>query len=327
MIRLTRATYGSVLALAACCCACTGADDGSSSSTNPGAVEATPTASAGSSAQEQSTAGNASAAATGAPPAAATTGTAPSHDAHGESPAATPPTSVPSTPTFDMPDVPPPVSAPLPSSSPTALGAGGTTPTVTPPVEGLAGAASGGGGSDGESGGGSGGSAGDGNDGLLAFGPPGAATEEMCGYCHGVNGEGTNLAPEIQHPVEDYATWVVRNGREHPDFEEPMPEYGEDVVSDELLGEIFVFLQSFPEPTTGEGLYLDHCANCHGVDALGGVTTRDISAEGPAGVLMHVRQGAHPGEFENRREYMHAYTAEELSDEQVQLIAEHIQSL
>jgi hypothetical protein len=40
-----------------------------------------------------------------------------------------------------------------------------------------------------------------------------------------------------------------------------------------------------------------------------------------------VRDGAHPGEFDNRTEYMHAYTTEDLSDAQVQMIADYVQSL
>jgi mono/diheme cytochrome c family protein len=165
-------------------------------------------------------------------------------------------------------------------------------------------------------------------EGLLAFGPPGVPVEEMCGYCHGVNGEGTNLGPELQHPVEDYSTWVIRNGRMgHPDYEDDMPAYGQDVLTDELLQEIFVFLQDFPEAADGEGLYLDHCANCHGSDGLGGVTMRDVTPESTPGVITHVRDGAHPGEFDNRTEYMHAYTTGDLTDAQVQLIAEYVQTL
>jgi hypothetical protein len=60
---------------------------------------------------------------------------------------------------------------------------------------------------------------------------------------------------------------------------------------------------------------------------LGGVTTRDITPEGTQGVITHVRDGAHPGEFDNRTEYMHAYTTEDLSDAQVQMIADYVQSL
>jgi mono/diheme cytochrome c family protein len=183
-------------------------------------------------------------------------------------------------------------------------------------VGGVAGMPSGGGGSAAEP------------DGLLAFGPPGVDADQMCGYCHGPNGEGSNLAPEIQHPVEDYATWVIRNGRMgHPDYENDMPAYGPDVLSDELLQQIFAFLQDFPEPTTAEGLFLDHCANCHGADGKGGVTMRDITREGVQQVISKVRMGSHDGDFGNRREYMHPYTTGQLSDEQVQMLADYVQTL
>jgi mono/diheme cytochrome c family protein len=150
---------------------------------------------------------------------------------------------------------------------------------------------------------------------------------EQCMFCHGFDGEGTDEGPEIQHPVEDYSTWVIRTGREHPDYDDAMLAYTEEELPDEALAAIFTFLQSIPMPTTGEGLYHDHCENCHGADARGGVTTRDITPEGAMGFLNHVRQGAHPGEFDNRTEYMHAYTPQELTDEQVTLIFDYVQTL
>jgi hypothetical protein len=99
-----------------------------------------------------------------------------------------------------------------------------------------------------------------------------------CAACHGPNGEGTALGYEIRHPVRPYATWVVRHGRTGGEFPgSAMLAYAPSSLTDAQLGTIFDYLDSLPQPTTGEGLYLDYCRNCHGTDARGGVTGVDIS--------------------------------------------------
>jgi mono/diheme cytochrome c family protein len=164
-------------------------------------------------------------------------------------------------------------------------------------------------------------------DGLFAFNIPTRENDEQCGFCHGSQGEGTELGPEIQHPVEDFATWVVRNGREHPDYELEMPEFSEADVSQELLQEIFDFLSAFPQPTTGQALFLDYCANCHGADALGGAPDRPIIDAPEDEFLELVRNGHSPGEFGDRREFMPEFSQDQVSDAELTLIIEYVGSL
>ena len=149
----------------------------------------------------------------------------------------------------------------------------------------------------------------------------------QCAVCHGPEGAGTPLGPEIQHPVTDFATWVVRNGRMHPGYMEPMPKFTTVQLTDAQLTGIFSFLAMRPKPTTGAELYKDYCQNCHGPDARGGVTMRNISTKLVADFLKHPRDGHHPGEFSNRREYMPRWTAAELSDAELRLIFQHVDSL
>lgn len=230
-------------------------------------------------------------------------------------------------------------------SAPTAGGRGGSGGGggARPGMTGMAGAMAGGGGGTGGSGGTAGSStredasAPGSRDGGLPASRDGAASDApsspisgfaLCVVCHGPEGEGLpDKGPEIQHPVIDFSTWVVRNGRVHPAYKEPMMKYTVDQVSDAQLQGIFTFLASPPKPTTGKGLYDDYCANCHGADGKGGVTMRDISSEPVNVFITDSRGGHHPGEFENRREYMPKWTPAELSDAELRLIFAYIDSL
>lgn len=155
----------------------------------------------------------------------------------------------------------------------------------------------------------------------------------LCVGCHGTNGEGapataTMGGPEIKHPVADFATWVIRNGRAHPDFMEPMPKFPTDMLSDANLQGILSYLSAQPKPTTGPALYLDYCANCHGANGAGGVTMRSLlNVTMMSALTTSVRNGHHAGEFSNRRDFMPKWTAAQLSDAELQLIFQHIQSL
>jgi mono/diheme cytochrome c family protein len=149
-----------------------------------------------------------------------------------------------------------------------------------------------------------------------------------CVVCHGPEGQGVPMmGPEIQHPVVDFSTWVVRNGRTHPGYLLPMLKYPPETLSDAQLQGIFTFLAARPKPTTGEGLYKDYCANCHGADAKGGVTMRPIDTEPVNVFLTDTRAGHHPGEFSNRREYMPKWTPAELSDAELRLIFTYVDGL
>ncbi|HEY0709080.1 MAG TPA: c-type cytochrome [Polyangia bacterium] len=148
-----------------------------------------------------------------------------------------------------------------------------------------------------------------------------------CSVCHGADGSGTMKGPDIQHPVVDFGTWMVRNGRMHPSYMDPMPMYLPAVISDVQLQAIFAYLAAPPKATTGQALYKDFCANCHGADARGGPTMRNISTQTAAVFIMHVRSGHHPGEFSNRREYMPKWTATELTDAEIRLISTYVDTL
>jgi len=150
---------------------------------------------------------------------------------------------------------------------------------------------------------------------------------ESCSPCHGVEGEGTMLAYAIQHPLRDYSRWVVRNGRpQGTKFPGAvMLPFGEDKLADAELELIFDYLDSFPQPADGQGLFMDYCRNCHGVDAAGGVVQTDIRDELDE-ALEKVREGEgnDPGD---RTGYMPLFSEERLSDEEVAAIVEFVGGL
>jgi mono/diheme cytochrome c family protein len=147
-----------------------------------------------------------------------------------------------------------------------------------------------------------------------------------CVMCHGEQGIGTLLAPGIQHPIRDYFTWVVRNGRAMTTYMKPMEKWGTDKLSDADLMLIFDYLDKPPQPTTGEGLFMDYCANCHGKDAKGGVVGHNLLNE-VAKINDMVRKGAHAGEFDMRKEFMPAFTTQRISDADLKLIHDYVDSL
>ncbi len=166
------------------------------------------------------------------------------------------------------------------------------------------------------------------DDGLLANGAP--LAWEQCYSCHGPDGEGSAKGYELRHPKREYFRWVVRNGRPGTGFEDSeMEAFDEVEVSDEDLEAIMDWLGALEQPSTGEGLYLDYCANCHGADGRGGVVRVDVvhEARRPARVIDVVRRGEGGREYWNRRDYMPAWPAWELGDDEIGLIAEHLRSL
>jgi mono/diheme cytochrome c family protein len=147
-----------------------------------------------------------------------------------------------------------------------------------------------------------------------------------CKVCHGEQGAGSPLAPELAHPVRDYSTWVVRNGRAQTTYVKPMDKWGTDKLSDAQLMLIFDYLDLPPQPTTGQALYADYCANCHGADGKGGPTMRDITNE-VGKVLTQVRSGKNVGNFAMRRDYMPAFPPSDISDSELMLIRDYVNSL
>lgn len=148
----------------------------------------------------------------------------------------------------------------------------------------------------------------------------------ICASCHGDMGEGIpNTAPEIQHPVRDFATWVVRNGRTGlAEYSDPMEAYSEIIVPVDALNGIFDFLDSIPQPTTGEGLYTDYCGNCHGPGGAGGPAAHDINRESASGLTQHARQGAGLNDMSRRTNYMPQFTQDMVTDAEIQLIYQYL---
>jgi mono/diheme cytochrome c family protein len=173
--------------------------------------------------------------------------------------------------------------------------------------------------------GGAGGGSGAG--GMLSDDPGTRAFQMHCLMCHGEQGVGIVLGPEIQHPVRDFSTWVVRNGLPGVGYLKPMEAIPPAMLSDADLNLIFDYLDKPPQPTTAEGLYKDYCGNCHGADGKGGPTTRDITGDAVDPIEEVVRQGTHLGMYEERNEYMPAYPTTRVSDAELQLISDYVDTL
>ena len=150
--------------------------------------------------------------------------------------------------------------------------------------------------------------------------------EETCAICHGVDAQGTMTGYELRHPVREYATWVVRNGRPGLEFENSaMLPFGPDAIPDEALEEVWDYLDAFPQPLTGEGLYLDYCGNCHGAEADGGSVEQDVTHADRDEIWETVREGKHTSELGERNEYMPAFDETVLTDDEIDLIVDYVE--
>jgi mono/diheme cytochrome c family protein len=147
-----------------------------------------------------------------------------------------------------------------------------------------------------------------------------------CAKCHAEQGRGGMNGPEIVHPVREYSSWVVRNGRAMTSFPMPMEKWGADKLSDAQLNLIFDYLDTPPQPTTGAELYRDYCTNCHGSDAKSGPAMKNLLNEVDE-LKDQVRKGAHPGEYSMRQEYMPAFSTMRLSDADLDKIYQYVDGL
>ena len=100
-------------------------------------------------------------------------------------------------------------------------------------------------------------------------------------------------------------------------------------LSDTELRSIIDYLKGFPQPTTGEALFADYCAGCHGADGTGGPSTVDLTmlANSAVEVPMQVRMGSHLDNFAQRTEYEPFRAPTELSDSDLMLLTAYIDTL
>ncbi len=212
-------------------------------------------------------------------------------------------------------------------------GAGGTQGSAGVGGQGQAGSVGGGG----ASGGGqaAAGSAGTGGAGTAGSGGGSLESPEALRYrisclpCHGQLGSGIStpelLGPEIQHPIADYARWVVRNGLPGVGYKEPMEPWTTIALPDADLELVLGFLNKLPKPLTGQQLYGDYCGNCHGADGKGGVTLVDVTTPTAlANFTTVVRAGAALGQYNLRSDYMPAFDPTVLTDAEVQLVSDYV---
>jgi mono/diheme cytochrome c family protein len=140
-----------------------------------------------------------------------------------------------------------------------------------------------------------------------------------------------SLGPEIQHPVRDFSTWVVRNGRSgHPSFPKSvMAAFPVSALPDATLTSFFDALSTptLPKPTTGAALFADYCANCHGATGAGGPAGHNAKGEPLSKALSMVRAGHSLTQFSVRTGYMPKWSTSELTDAEVGLIVSYLDSL
>ncbi|HVY26222.1 MAG TPA: c-type cytochrome [Polyangiaceae bacterium] len=153
-----------------------------------------------------------------------------------------------------------------------------------------------------------------------------ALYDANCKVCHNELGTGSILGPEIQHPVRDYAAWVVRNGRAQTTYLKPMDKWGTDKLSDSQLMLILDYLSTPPKPMGGQALFLDYCSNCHGADARGGPTERNLLNEVDK-VEALVREGKNKGQYQMRHDSMPSFASDILADGELTMIRDYIDSL
>lgn len=141
-----------------------------------------------------------------------------------------------------------------------------------------------------------------------------------CAACHGANGEGAPLGPQIKSPVYPYATWVTRNGRSGVGYSSAMPAYSEAELPGPVLDNILGWLAEAPKPRDGRGLNRQFCANCHGSDGRGGPTRSSIIGEDLDEFIETVRDGEGGRNYGARGDYMPAWSSLELSNSEIRLI-------
>jgi mono/diheme cytochrome c family protein len=150
--------------------------------------------------------------------------------------------------------------------------------------------------------------------------PPPESYNKNCINCHANAGQGvTMLAPEIRHAPLTYFNYVTRAGR----ADSLMVPFPVSTVSDADMAAIHTWLAALPKPTSGDQLYLDYCGNCHGPDALGSVVPLAVKGGKKATTTQLVRMG-HGTDPSMRSQYMPAQGFEQLSDDELGMIADFL---
>lgn len=151
--------------------------------------------------------------------------------------------------------------------------------------------------------------------------------KQRCGSCHGVSGEGSELAYQIRSPVRAYASWVVRNGRDEHTYPAGMTPISSASLNDTQLNKVFDYLHAVEMPTDGQGLYRRFCGNCHGRHGEGGRSDENIiekALEDPEEIEEAIREGHGRNKFSDPEEYMPAWRSNELSNVQVKAITDYL---
>ncbi|MCA9541221.1 MAG: c-type cytochrome [Myxococcales bacterium] len=172
--------------------------------------------------------------------------------------------------------------------------------------------------------GGAGGAGGEGGGG----GPDGQMVfMQICSSCHGADGGGTSLGPDIRNPADwGYNTYVVRNGRDDLDeFAGAMAAYGENIIDDATLDAIWTWLGEAEKPADGEGLFLRFCTNCHDADGSGGRALTPLMGEAHE-VLEKVREGNGGDQYGVANLFMPAFDTDLITDAELELLRAYVES-
>ena len=94
-------------------------------------------------------------------------------------------------------------------------------------------------------------------------------------------------------------------------------------ITDTDLTAVISWLDGQPKPTTGQGLFLDFCGNCHGKDGNGGIQPVKVTGETIMAVNTKVR-GGFGTDISMRNAYMPAEDVNALSDAELTLIEQFI---
>ena len=148
---------------------------------------------------------------------------------------------------------------------------------------------------------------------------------QHCAGCHGADGVGAAGGPPLRLRDPGLVRFTVRQGRNGAGNPTVMPTYDRTTITDAQLDEMIEWLDAFPNPATGEGLYARYCANCHGADGTGGT-----SFEAVAGTLRAytiIREGHGGDRYDERAEYMPGWSEEQISDDEIVLIEQYLRTM